>query len=139
MAERGRRRGILWLAFVALAACARNDGAAPAGQGIALRFEDKAEPGVFSGEGPGVRDGPKGAGGLWAAVAGLPRPERGLVVNTKTGAKVVVALFAAGKGGPAIRLSNETADALGIGDDPVPVRITALRREPELDTTRGRF
>ncbi|MFO1210303.1 MAG: hypothetical protein U1E40_13955 [Amaricoccus sp.] len=139
MAERGRGRGILWLAFaLALAACGRHGGTTD-GQGIALRFEDKAEPGVFSGEGPAVRDGPKGAGGLWAAVAGLPRPERGLVVNAGTGAKVVVALFAAGKGGPAIRLSNEAADALGIGDDPVPVRITALRREPELDTTRGRF
>ena len=77
----------------------------------------------------------------WVSCASLllPRPERGLVVNPASGAKVVVALFAAGRGAAGIRLSNEAADALGIGDRPAPVRITALRREPKIDTTRGRF
>jgi hypothetical protein len=65
-------------------------------------------------------------------VAGLPRPERATVENLETGAETSVALFAGG-GNPAdIRLSAEAADALGIGDRPVRVRVTALRREPQL-------
>ena len=77
-----------------------------------------------------MRDAPDGAEGLWAAVAGLPRPERARIVNVDTGAEVVVALFAARRGsGAEIRLSNQAADALGIGDRPTPVHITALRRQ----------
>ena len=86
-----------------------------------------------------MRDGPEGSAGLWAAVRGLPRPERALVENPANGAEVVVALFAAPGGGPDIRLSNEAAEALGIAGGPTVVRITALRREPQIDTTEGRF
>ena len=63
-----------------------------------------------------MRDAPDGAAGLWAAVRGLPRPERAEVVNPQNRRKVVVALFAAPRGGPDIRLSNAAADALGITD-----------------------
>ena len=84
-----------------------------------------------------MRDGPDGAAGLWAAVRGLPRPERAEVVNTRNRRKVVVALFAAPGGGPDIRLSNAAADALGI-TEATPVRITALRSEAQIDTTKGR-
>ena len=106
--------------------------------GISFSFEDRAAPGAFLLEGGAVRDRPEGADGLWAAVRGLPRPERALVVNTATGAEVVVALFAASSG-PSIRLSNAAADAIGLADAPQAVRITALRRAPRLDTTEGRF
>jgi hypothetical protein len=128
------RRGIL-LVLALLAACGRAD--APAPGEVRLRFEDRAEPRAFSRAGPAVRDRPEGAAGLWAAVRGLPRPERALVENPANGKEVVVALFAA-SGSPDIRLSNAAADALGITDT-APVRITALRSEPRLDTTAGRF
>ncbi len=142
MAGRGSGCRIGALALLALLAACGRGGRAPAADGQAplrLSFEDRAEPEVFSRQGPGVRDGPKGSPGLWAAVRGLPRPERALVVNTATGAKIEVALFAAPAGGPGIRLSNEAADALGIATRPMPVQITALRRVPEIDTTKGRF
>ena len=138
------RGSIGGLALVAvLAACGRTEGTPTATAGTG-RFASASRigpsPDVFSREGPAIRDGPKGSAGLWAAVVGLTRPERGLVENTDTGAKVVVALFAAREGAePAIRLSNEAADAIGIGDAPAAVRITALRREPQIDTTKGRF
>ena len=128
--------------LAALAACGRSDNA-PAGEGthpVRLTFEDRPEPDVFSLDGLAVRDDPKGSAGLWAAVVGLKRPERALVINTGTGRKTVVALFTARAGsGPTIRLSNEAADAIGVGDSPVQVRITALRREPLVGTTKGRF
>ncbi len=136
------RRSMIWLALLAeLAACGRFGGAAhPPEGGMRIRFEDKAEPSVFALEASAVRDRKDGAAGLWAAVKGLPRPERGLVVNTATGNKVVVALFSAPPDAASpVRLSNDAADVVGIGDRPTEVRITALRREPRLDTTRGRF
>jgi hypothetical protein len=128
------RRGIL-LVLALLAACGRAD--APAPGEVRLRFEDRAEPQAFSRAGPAVRDRPEGAAGLWAAVRGLPRPERALIENPANGKDVVVALFAA-SGSPEIRLSNAAADALGITDT-APVRITALRSQPRIDTTGGRF
>jgi hypothetical protein len=134
---------MIWLACAAaLVACGRLGGgeeAAPRGA-LQIRFEDKPDPEAFALEGEAVRDAPKGADGLWAAVAGLPRPERALVVNRSNGRKVVVALFAAPKGAAnGIRLSNAAADALAMGDAPAEVKMTALRREPEIRTTRGRF
>jgi hypothetical protein len=121
-----------------LAGCARpGDGPLDPDRPFQLRFEDAAAPAVFSLEAPAVRDREGGTDGLWAVVPGLPRPERALLVNPATGAEVVVALFA-GRDGP-VRVSNAAADALGIGDSPLPVQVTALRRRPALDTTRGRF
>jgi hypothetical protein len=130
-----RRRGTLLL-LALLAACGSAD--APGEGEIRFRFEDRAEPQAFSRAGPAVRDRPEGAAGLWAAVRGLPRPERALIENPANGESVVVALFAAPGSAPDIRLSNAAADALGITDT-APVRITALRSEPRLDTTAGRF
>ena len=81
--------------------------------------------------GSAVRDRPDGAAGLWAAVPGLPRPERAEIVNLESGDKVTVALFRTG--GSTIRVSREAADVLGIGDSPVTVQITALRSVPEIE------
>jgi hypothetical protein len=140
MAGRWLGRSVGCMALAALAACGRLGGTPAEDRGLRLSYEDRAEPEVFSHEGPAVRDRPDGAPGLWAAVVGLPRPERALVVNPANRAEVAVALFAARPGaGPGIRLSNEAADALGIGEAPATVRITALRRELQIDTTRGRF
>ena len=92
---------------------ARRAGEERAG-GIASASRIAPAPGAFLLEGEAARDGPDGAAGLWAAVGGLPRPERALIVNTATGARSWWPSFAAGAG-PPIRLSNAAADALGIG------------------------
>jgi hypothetical protein len=130
--QRGARIGALAL-MIGLAACGLQD--APGNPGaMRISFDDRPEPGAFEREGPAVRDAPDGAAGLWAAVPGLPRPERARVVNLENRAEVTVALFRTA-GGP-IRLSHEAADALGIGGEPATVRITALRRLPQIDYNR---
>lgn len=141
MSRGPKPRGRAWAAglvlAVVLASCgplAEGRGADPAAGDLALRFEDVPSPGVFLIEAPAVRDGARGAPGLWAAVQGLKRPERAEAVNLATGATVDIALYRAGRGAPAIRVSNEAADALGIGETPVNIRITALRRKPVVDT-----
>ena len=135
-----RRSGTRALVLLAvLAACGRPDGEAPPAEGaMRLSFEDRAEPAAFAREGPAVRDGPEGSAGLWAAVRGLPRPERALVENPANGAARSWWRSSPPRAGPGIRLSNEAADALKITDG-ATVRITALRREPQIDTTKGRF
>jgi hypothetical protein len=139
MARRAGCRTIATLILAALpVACGLLPGREPRGA-LSLSFEDRAEPGVFSAEGAGRRDAPEGAGGLWAVVEGLGRPERGRVENLATGAAVTVALFAGGSANGEIRLSGEAADALGIADEPVRVRVTALRREPLLTPDHDAF
>jgi hypothetical protein len=124
--------------MAALAGCAPPGSEAPdPDRPMQLRFEDRPDPAAFEREGAAVRDAPKGAAGLWAAVPGLPRPERAVVVLLATGDEVEVALYRSA--GSVIRLSGEAADALGIGAEPVRVRVTVLRRHPSLDTTSGRF
>ena len=100
--------------------------------GLSLSFEDRPEPEVFTLEGVGRRDAAGGAGGFWAVVGGLARPERARVENLATGERVIVALFAGGLGGE-VRLSVSAAEALDIGAEPARVRVTALRRAPVLD------
>lgn len=128
VARRGRGVGGLILAL-ALAGCGFGGEPGPPER---LGFEDRLAPEAFEREAPAVRDAPDGAAGLWAAVPDLPRPERALVLNIANGDEVEVALFAGRRGTP-VRLSVEAAEALGIGDDPVNVRITALRRQPKID------
>jgi hypothetical protein len=124
----------------ALSACGDFDEPAreaPEGD-FAIRFEDRAVPSVFEVEGLAVSDGPDGPPGLWAAVPGLPRPERAEIVRIEgRRGRAVVALFAE-RGTPdgPIRLSAEAADLLGIGPEPVRVRVTAIRREPEIRLNR---
>lgn len=134
-----RHRRAAALVLVALAAgCGLLPGGDASGDGLRLSFEDVAEPAAFSREGEGRRD-PGDAAGLWAVVADLPRPERALVVNLATGAEATVSLFRGGGAPSDIRLSGEAADALGIGNRPVPVRVTALRREASIAPPRGGF
>ena len=84
-----------------------------------------------------MRDDPDGAAGLWVAVRGLPRPERAEVVNTRNRRKVVVALFAAPGSGPDDPPLQRGRRRPRI-TEATPVRITALRREAQIDTTKGR-
>jgi hypothetical protein len=122
----GRRAAMIFAAVALLAGCAAQD----AEEGMRLRFEDRAEPAAFERTGNALRDDPDGPAGLWAAVPGLPRPERAEIVNLDTDDAAVVALFRAS--GSTIRVSNEAADALGLSDRPTPVRVTALRSVPEI-------
>lgn len=122
------------VAAVALSGCAATGARSPGDGGLALRFEDRPAPAAFLLEADAVRDAPDGAAGLWAAVRGLERPERAEAVVVRTGKRVALSLYRAGRSSPAIRLSNEAADALGVADAPVNVRITALRRRPVVAT-----
>ena len=131
-------RGVALVLVATLAGCAPEGAPPDADRSFRLSFEDAPVPAAFSLEGPAVRDRAEGAAGLWAVVSGLPRPERARVANLATEAETIVALFA-GRAGQPIRLSNEAADALGIEAGPVPVRVTALRSRPAIDTTGGRF
>jgi hypothetical protein len=100
-------------------------------EALELRFEETARPDIFRFEGPAERAGASDTRGLWVAVPGLPRPERGEVLNPVTGASVTVALFS--REGSDLLLSAEVADALGIATDAQAlVSVTALRQEPRL-------
>jgi hypothetical protein len=68
--------------------------------------------------------------GLWAAVPGLARPERGRVSRPEGGSAVVVALYRAPPGA-GVSLSAEAAGALGL-TGPGRVRVVALRPVPRL-------
>jgi len=122
------------IVILALAACDTGPDPEPADAPleVAIAFEDRAVPAAFDRRGVGRRT--DGGDGLWAVVAGLPRPERGRVRNLDTGEEAVVSLFRAPAGrNPAdVALSPAAAELLGIGDTPAPVRVTAVRREPRL-------
>ncbi len=131
MTRRYRSASIAALALLAGACGGPKASRAPVpGEPIALTFQDAEVPGVLDREALARRDRAKGAQGLWAAVPGLRRPERGLVVNLDTGASVTVALFSGNGPATEIRLSNAAAELIGIGADPERVRVTAVRREP---------
>jgi hypothetical protein len=101
-----------------------------------LTIEDRRAPEVLDREGPAVSDAGNGAAGFWAAVPGLPRPERAVAINLASRAEVEVALFAAPRSSGTIRLSHEAAAALGIGDAPARVRLVAVRSRPSIDFNR---
>lgn len=101
----------------------------PAGDRVEIVFDEVAAPEAYRAAGPASVDA-EGAPGLWAAVPGLARPERGRVA--RRGRSVTVALFAAPEG-EAIRLSRGAAAAIGLGpEDEAEVTVTAIRREPRL-------
>lgn len=135
MGRRMRRRmaGVVALA-IAASGCASTGARqqAATAEGLTIAFETVEAPEAFFRDGLAVADRADGASGFWAAVPRLPRPERALIVNPATEAAVEVALFAGGSVGAPVRLSGAAAEALGIGAEPVRVRITALRRQPRL-------
>lgn len=131
------QRGFRLLALAVLLTACAEAGAPPPEPGLRISFEDREEAAAFFRQGEAVRDAKDGAAGLWAAVPALRRPERAEVVNPRNGRSTVVALFVAPRRAGAVVLSNEAADALGITGT-ATVRITALRREAQIDTTGGR-
>ena len=122
--------GMIAAAF-ALAACASDPGRDDASEtaGLRIEIEEVLAPQVFRTDGAARVAGANEPPGLWAAVPGLPRPERGEVLNPASGATVTVSLFrASGRG---IRVSRAAAEAIGLVADG-PVRVTAIRTEPRV-------
>lgn len=103
--------------------------APPSPPGLVIAREDVVAPDVFEFEGPAAVARATDGAGLWAAVPGLDRPERGMLQNRATGASTLAALFRAPPGGTAV-ISAEAADALGL--DPAgttPVLVRAIRSQ----------
>jgi hypothetical protein len=97
--------------------------------GLVIVFEDVVAPGILELEREAtVADAEDGAG-FWAAVPGLPRPERGVLQARSTGRSTMAALFRAPPGAP-ITLSAEAARALGIAPgETAGVLVRAVRSE----------
>lgn len=127
------------LALLAAAGCAGAPGGRP--EGLGITFDVVEEPTAFTLEGLARRPDRDAPGGYWAVVPDLPRAESAVVRRKGGGKAVVVALFRAPRASHAegIVLSEAAAAALGIGDEPMPVRIVALREEPELRRAPNRF
>lgn len=124
-----------------LAACTETpdaNGAASTGS-YRINFEDRAVPQAFQRQGEARRAATNTPGGLWGVVSGLRRAERALVRNAATGAEITVPLFDGPTGGAAIILSRAAADEIGLTEASVTVTVTAVRREPNLQTTRNGF
>ena len=143
---RGARGSLLAMVAVILplaAACDRTGGTGGAisGEGLQIRFEETAAPGVFSRRATARRDATEGTPGLWAAVPRLPRPESGRIENIATGATVTVALFAAPRNATVseIRISSAAAEAIGMTGATAPVLVTAIRTEPRLSSAAEGF
>lgn len=125
-------------ALMLLAACGGEQAADGPQPAIRISFEPREAPEVFLREGPGRRTD-TGTEGLWAVVGGLGRAESAMVRNLASGAEVRVALFAGRPaGGALVELSSQASDALGIGADPVEVRVVAVRDEPTVATPHQR-
>ena len=123
---------------LALAGC--GGGAEPQDRpAFEIRFEAQENPEVFDREGPARRSA-RDTAGLWAVVAGLSRPESAIVHNRANRRSVRVALFNGRPAGDAVaELAPEAAEALGIGEAPVEVRVVAVRDEPQVAAPRGGF
>lgn len=116
---------------LAVAGCTGEVDRPPPG-GIAIAFEDIEAPDAFFRQGAARVEDADSTPGLWAAVGGLPRPERGRLRRLGASATpVTVALFRSGGG--TIRLSVDAGALIGLDPgDTAEVSITALRREPRL-------
>ena len=89
-------------------------------------------PDIFSTQERGLWDGRPSLGGVWVAHPNVSDPERVLIRNTNTGVTVVGALFRRERAsaGPALQVSSEAADALGmLAGAPAELTVVALRTE----------
>ncbi len=104
-----------------------------AGGTLTLEERDVEAPEVFNATDDALWDGRPSFGGVWVAYPGNTQPERVSIRHVGNGKTVVGALFKreAENPGPAIRLSSDAAEALGVvAGEPTKLSITALRREP---------
>jgi hypothetical protein len=93
---------------------------------------DVERPDLFGVTDRGLWDGRPSLGGAWVAHPDVSDPERVLIVNTETGREITGALFRRERDnpGPAIQVSSDAAEALGmLPGAPTELRVVALRRE----------
>lgn len=147
-ALRGRLRlGLLLTgAALALAACepgsgplasAPKDGAPKTQTSTRLVDRDVEAPQVFQVTDTALWDGRPSLGGVWVASPEVKDPERVIMRNPANGKFVIGALFRRERDnpGPALQISSDAADALGIlAGAPVKISVTALRREEAPET-----
>lgn len=141
MAQAALRQGILGLAVVTLlGACVDGaggretamPGAARGGSDGTGATVDVEAPEIFQVTDTALWDGRPSLGGIWVASPDADDPERVLIVNTVSGQSVQGALFRRERDnpGPALQMSSDAAEALGIlAGQPSEVRVTALRRK----------
>lgn len=131
-------------ALMALASCeegfqlpfgtdAQSDLAAVAASGTTELVERDIEaPEIFQVNEEGLWDGRPSLGGVWVAHPDVADPERVIIRNEANGQFVIGALFRreAANPGPALQVSSDAAEALGmLAGAPATLNVTALRRE----------
>lgn len=111
------------------------DGSATAATGTTRLVERDVEaPEVFQVTEAGLWDGRPSLGGVWVAHPDVGEPERVIIRNTDNSKFVIGALFRRERDnpGPAIQVSSDAADALGmLAGAPAQLNVTALRREAQ--------
>ena len=93
---------------------------------------DVEAPEVFQTTDQGLWDGRPSLGGVWVAHPEVDEPERVVIRNEANDRFVIGALFRREREnpGPAIQVSSDAAEALGIlAGAPAPLNVTALRRD----------
>lgn len=100
---------------------------------------DVEAPDVFQVTETGLWDGLPSLGGVWVAHPDVKDPERVIIRNPANGKFVIGALFRRERDnpGPSLQLSSDAADAIGVlAGQPVPLNVTALRRETVEEPTQ---
>ena len=100
---------------------------------------DVEAPDVFQVTETGLWDGRPSLGGVWVAHPDVKDPERVIIRNQANGKFVIGALFRRERDnpGPSLQLSSDAADAIGVlAGQPVPLNVTALRREAVEEPTQ---
>ena len=111
-----------------------NNAASPVAQSQSTELvqTDVEAPEVFQLTDQGLWDGRPSLGGVWVAHPDVTDPERVIIRNTTNGQFVIGALFRREREnpGPALQVSSDAADALGmLAGAPAELNVTALRRE----------
>jgi rare lipoprotein A len=108
-----------------------NQAASPS-RSVRLVERDVEAPQVFQVTEAGLWDGRPSLGGVWVAHPDVTEPERVIIRNTANGNFVIGALFRreVDTPGPRVQVSSDAAATLGLlAGQPVPLNVTALRRE----------